>query len=81
MTHKLTKARLALAERILGEMYSGTVPKGSKARRNMSNKVGMERIVKAEPGGAQRTAKVLRTSVDKVLNLPKKPKKPTKDSK
>mgnify|MGYP003124952568 CR=1 FL=1 len=77
-------ARLALAERVLGEMYSNTVPKGSKAARDLSNIEGMRRIVQAEPGGAQKTAKVLRTSVDKVLNppkKPKKPKKPTKDSK
>lgn len=68
MTSKLQKARLALAERVLDEMYSGTVPKESKARRDMSNKVGMERLVKAKPGGAQKTAKAFRTSVDKVLN-------------
>ena len=64
-------ARLALAQRVLAEMYSGTVPKGSKARRDMSNKVGMERIVRRSKGGAQKTAEVLRKSVGKVLN-PKK---------
>ena len=73
MVSKVQKARLALAERVLGEMYSGTVPKGSKARRDMSNKVGMERIVRRSKGGAQKTADVLRKSVDKVLN-PKKTK-------
>mgnify|MGYP003146691731 CR=1 FL=1 len=72
-TEIVRRARLALAERVLGEMYSGTVPKGSKARRDMSNKVGMERIVRRSKGGAQKTADVLRKSVDKVLN-PKKTK-------
>ena len=76
MVSKVQKARLALAQRVLAEMYSGTVPKGSKARRDMSNKVGMERIVKSEKGGAQKTAEVLRKSVDKVLNPKKTKKKP-----
>ena len=67
MTSKVQKARLALAEKVLDEMYGGTVPKGSKARRDISNIEGMKRLVKAEKGGAQKTADVLRKSVDKVL--------------
>jgi len=50
-TNIVRGARLALAERVLAEMYSGTVPKGSKARRDMSNKVGMEsKKTKKKPG-------------------------------
>tara|TARA_B100000900_G_scaffold404100_1_gene412012 strand:- start:758 stop:1249 length:492 start_codon:yes stop_codon:yes gene_type:complete len=70
-TELVKGARLALAEIIL-EMYSGTIPKGSKAHRDISNKVGMERIVRRSKGGAQRTAEVLRKSVDQVLNPPTK---------
>lgn len=72
-TELVRGSRLALAERVLGEMYSGTIKKGSKAARDLSNIEGMKRIVRAEPGGAQKTAKVLRQSVDKVLNEPKRP--------
>ncbi|MEK9985391.1 MAG: hypothetical protein VW879_11695 [Opitutae bacterium] len=68
MTSKVQKARLALAERVIEELYSGTIPKKSKARRDLSNIEGMKRIVKSGEGGAQRTARVFRNSVGKVLN-------------
>jgi len=60
-------SRQKLAQRVLDEMYSGTIKKGSKAARDLSNIEGMKRLVKAKKGGAQKTADVLRTSVDKVL--------------
>jgi len=61
MTSKLTKARLALAERVLGEMYGGTMSseeakaqgkemnRKAKVRRNLSN------ITKRATAQAQKT--------------------------
>lgn len=46
-----------IAEMLISELYSDTIPKGSKAARDMSNKVGMDRIVKAEPSTAEKLRK------------------------
>jgi len=46
-----------MAEMIISELYSGTIPKRSKAARDVSNKVGMDRIVRAEPSTATKIRK------------------------